>query len=58
MPSPCLVTGGMSWGDLPTELAEHFSVILDCDPVIAQLEAWALEDSLTLTNAGPDKLVV
>lgn len=41
-------TGGMSWGDSPTESMDHFDAINDCDPLWNQLEAWAIEDADSL----------
>lgn len=39
-----LRTGGMSWGDDPTDAFGPFDVICNCPPLYRQLEAWAIED--------------
>ena len=39
-----LITGGLSWGDHPTESADCFDKISMCNPLWKQLEAWYLED--------------
>ena len=43
-PYPMCFSGGMSWGDKPTEIAESMSILLDCDPVWNKLEEWAQAD--------------
>jgi len=37
-------TGGMSWGESPTKLAEDFSAICDCNELWNLLHDFALED--------------
>jgi len=43
-PYPILVSGGMSWGDDPTESYHAFSVIGCCPEIWNKLEEWAKED--------------
>jgi hypothetical protein len=38
------ITGGMSWGDSPTEAFESFNIIGLFPPVYNQLEEWAKQD--------------
>lgn len=42
---PFLISGGMSWGDDPTDACAAFGVIGECQPLAEQLEAWAKEDA-------------
>jgi hypothetical protein len=51
MPYGMLFTGGMSWGDDPTELFDTFDVLAGIEPVFAQLEQWAREDGGTSSPA-------
>jgi len=44
MPYPLLVTGGLSWGDFPTDAACEFSLISGCSRLYVQLEEWARQD--------------
>jgi hypothetical protein len=44
MPYPLWLTGGMSWGDAPTDAAAWMEILANCPPVSRQIEAWALED--------------
>lgn len=39
-----LITGGLSWGDHPTESAATIDKISQCLPVDDQLRAWAIEE--------------
>lgn len=41
------LTGGMSWGDDPTEIAPKFSRLVDHAPIMDQLRRWAIEDAKT-----------
>jgi hypothetical protein len=38
-------TGGMSWGDAPTEAAEVITILEECDEIIACLQRWAEADA-------------
>jgi len=40
-----IFTGGLSWGDAPTDSCETFDLIATCDPVYELLKRWALEDA-------------
>lgn len=42
---PLLITGGLSWGDSPTDAETCFSDIGECNPLWAQLEEWAKADA-------------
>lgn len=39
-----VITGGMSWGDNPTEAEDDFNILADSSTVWALLEKWAKED--------------
>ncbi len=39
-----LITGGMSYGDPPTEAEPRFSDINECDPLYSELAEYARED--------------
>jgi hypothetical protein len=39
-----LLTGGMSWGDAPTDAFGSFEVLNSCALLIEQLEVWATDD--------------
>jgi hypothetical protein len=41
---PIGVTGGMSWGDPPTDAYEHFNNLGQCAPIMDLLLKWARED--------------
>ena len=41
---PLLITGGLSWGDHPTESSEPISSIVEAPGVYEMFEKWALED--------------
>jgi hypothetical protein len=45
MPYPLAFTGGMSWGDDPTEMFDTFAVLDSLEAVFNQLEQWAQEDA-------------
>jgi len=45
MPYPLLVSGGLSWGDFPTDAACEFSLISGCSQLYAQLAEWARQDT-------------
>lgn len=42
---PSWFTGGMSWGDVPTESCDEFSLLSDHNPIMTQLRLWAIEDA-------------
>lgn len=42
-----IYTGGLSWGEPPTDCVQTFDVIATCDPIYDLLERWALEESPT-----------
>ena len=44
MPYEMWVTGGMSWGDDPTDVYDCFCTLGACPAVWSQLQAWARED--------------
>jgi hypothetical protein len=44
MAYPMLFSGGMSWGDDPTEIGREFDLINGCDPLYMQLHEWAIDD--------------
>ena len=44
MPYALLTTGGLSWGDFPTDAACEFAMISSCGRLHAQLEEWARHD--------------
>lgn len=37
-------TGGLSWGEAPTDCCQTFDVIATCEPIYEMLQRWALED--------------
>lgn len=39
-----LVTGGLSWGDHPTDSCESFELLGECAPAFDLLLKWAIED--------------
>lgn len=41
-----IYTGGLSWGDAPTECCQTFDIIVACDPLSELIELWAREDAL------------
>lgn len=43
---PLAITGGMSWGDAPTEIFNQFALIDQIDCVVELLTTWAREDLL------------
>ena len=45
-----IYTGGLSWGEAPTDCGQIFDVIATCDPIYNLLERWALEESPTTPN--------
>ncbi|MCE9554680.1 MAG: hypothetical protein K8T91_15090 [Planctomycetes bacterium] len=38
-------TGGLSWGEAPTECCQTFDIIANCEPLFDLIERWAREDS-------------
>lgn len=42
---PMLFSGGMSWGDSPTELGSSMLPLIECDAIWNRLEAWARTDN-------------
>ncbi|MCE9553861.1 MAG: hypothetical protein K8T91_10875 [Planctomycetes bacterium] len=40
-----IYTGGLSWGEPPTECCQTFEIIGACDPLFGLIERWAREDS-------------
>lgn len=38
------ITGGLSWGDSPTEAYDHFNAIGECPGLYELLEKWSKED--------------
>jgi len=44
-----IYTGGLSWGDGPTDCCQTFDTIATCTPICQLLERWALEDARTDT---------
>ena len=46
---PVWITGGMSWGDPPTDAYEHFDNLGQCPAIMELLLKWAKED---LEGAG------
>jgi hypothetical protein len=47
MPYPIMFTGGMSWGDSPTEMFDTFAALAEVEPIFEQLEGWAEDDART-----------
>lgn len=45
MPYPMTFSGGMSWGDSPTETYDLLCVISECVRLWDQLKEWAKQDS-------------
>jgi len=45
-----IYTGGLSWGEPPTECGQTFDIIATCDPIYNLLEHWALEESPETTS--------
>jgi hypothetical protein len=45
MPYGLYLTGGLSWGDPPTEAAEHFNLLTPHLEIWKHLRAWAIEDA-------------
>ena len=41
---PLLITGGLSWGDYPTESSEPISSLAEVPGVYEMFEKWAVED--------------
>ena len=41
---PVWITGGMSWGDSPTDASEHFDNLGQCPAIMELLLKWAKED--------------
>ena len=52
MPYPLFVTGGLSWGDEPTELARPFELLSRCTPLDRQLVTWATDDLRDCISTG------
>ena len=52
---PHYITGGMSWGDAPTDAYETMDSINACPPMFELLETWALEDRNVIRNVDPNK---
>ena len=44
-PYPLWFTGGMSWGDAPTEAFDTFLALGSASPIFEQLRTWVLEDA-------------
>lgn len=40
-----IISGGMSYGDSPTDACDYMSVICDCDKIYNKIREWALEDA-------------
>jgi hypothetical protein len=56
LPHCLLMTGGMSWGDAPTEAMEFMDTLCGCAPIWSRIEAWALEAAAaTSGGAGAGK---
>ena len=55
---PLLVTGGMSWGDDPTEAFGDFDKINNCEPLRQLLSRWAKEDAGLGETEQPRKIKV
>ena len=47
-----LVTGGLSWGEPPTDALILFGDLAECDPLYAELEEYAREDFLKARRAA------
>lgn len=45
MAFPYLISGGMSWGDEPTDACSHFSDIVECNALWNELEEYARQDA-------------
>jgi len=41
---PLFVTGGLSWGDTPTEIADPMGQLENIQPIWDRLAMWAIED--------------
>ena len=55
LPYEVLVTGGISFGESPSDLFDAFSIVKDCGPLFSLLLKWAKEDfqsRLNLSNAA------
>jgi len=39
-----ILTGGMSWGDEPTDVFEDITILSGCEPIYKKLLQWARED--------------
>jgi hypothetical protein len=46
MPYAAHFTGGMSWGDTPTDSSDRFALFEACAALYDQLREWAIEDAL------------
>ena len=46
LPYALLFSGGLSWGDDPTESFAHFQRIMDCEQIWDRLVAWAKADAV------------
>ena len=52
---PLMITGGMSWGDLPTESSRVLSVLVGVPGLYAVFERWAVEDEREQRQRRPSK---
>ena len=46
MPYAAHFTGGLSWGDTPTDSSDRFALFEACAALYDQLREWAIEDAL------------
>lgn len=44
MAYPMHFTGGMSWGDSPTDIADSFNALADASMILDKLHEWACQD--------------
>lgn len=49
-PYDMVFSGGMSWGDTPTDIANSMDVLIECNKVWYKLEEWARADK---AGSGP-----
>ena len=52
---PLLITGGLSWGDYPTESSEPISSLAEVPGVYELFEKWAIEDRKEVKPCRPSE---
>lgn len=56
MKYPIFITGGMSWGDPPTDSYDSFQRLAACRPIWNKLRKWAIEDRAKQESKAKRKL--